>query len=172
MSHTFIRFAVRPRYFVFLLCASLLFVTYHFVPSVHTCHERLRWTYERHSKTARCSRPEFAIVCTPSSKYMKQGGAEILCRTPKHRPVKIIVGPKMESERCQAEMGWLAAYDSEKGCICDYHSVLRHGLCIMTDEACRSLLGSLAFAVNDDRGLADQCRCPDGYALGEKCDAT
>jgi len=68
-------------------------------------------------------------------------------------------------------MGWLAGYDSEKGCTCDYHSVELRGLCVMTDEVCQSLLGSLATAVADEGGFADQCRCPEGYPLGKKCDA-
>jgi hypothetical protein len=168
----FLSFRVRHRYVYFLLSASLLFVGYHFVPSVHTCHSRLHWTYEEHSTTAWCDKPEFSVVCWPGSKYSKQVGTEILCRTPNHRPIKIVVVPKVERQRCIAEMGWLAAYDSEaKDCYCDYHSVEQHGLCLMTDEACQSLKGSLAFAIDLGSGLVDQCRCPAGFAFDATCDA-
>ena len=159
----FLSFRVRHRYVYFLLSASLLFVGYHFVPSLHVCHEGVSWKYSEFYLSAHCTNPPFVVNCRKDSRYQRNYGQESLCRLKYQRLAKIVDGKKVRAEECKAQMGPLASYDSEKGCVCDFLTVEIKGICQFTDSLCRLHFGSGAYArVDSETGYARQCDCTDG----------
>jgi hypothetical protein len=142
-----------------LLAVALFFTVYFYVPTVRSCELGLTWFDNGGLLDAYCLEPVFRVPCVASSRYHRpQEEGDFLCRTWWHRPVRIIDKPKYERILCESTLGWLANYEPGRGCFCDYHSTEQHGVCVMTDEACRDLFGSGATVRIDEKlGYADQC---------------
>ncbi len=159
----FFSFRVRHRYVYYLLTASLLFVCYHFVPTLYVCHKAVSWKYSEFYLSAHCTDPLFVVDCRINSRYQRNYGEESVCRLKYQRLAKIIDGKKVRAGECQAQMGEMANYDSENGCVCDYLTVEINGTCQFTDQLCRLYFGTGAYArIDSDTGYARQCDCTDG----------
>lgn len=143
-----------------LTAIALAFVVVLFVPTTRTCRQGLKIREDQEVLHVVCPEPAFDVACMASTAYFAPNNAAVLCRTPLHRPVRILDDAKRQRDVCDSTFGWLANYDPERGCFCDYYSTLKHGVCVMTEETCRELYGSGATARNNEFGYPDQCDKP------------
>lgn len=149
------------------LLVTLLMVTYLFVPGSRTCRTDLKLHPYVGATDVECTDPAFTIRCYESSVYQRAPDrSEVVCRTWRGRPVRIVDDAKRQRGDCQNALGWLAVYEPGRGCYCDLHSEERHGLCLPTDRWCRERFGTGAVAVISPAGDKFNCGCGTGYALG------
>lgn len=156
-----------------LVAIALAFVIYFFVPTTRTCERDLKIRDDLNTMHILCADPAFDVSCRASSIYHAADNTAILCRTQMFRPVRVLDNLKRQRAVCDSTFGWLANYDPDRGCFCDYYSELRHGVCILTEETCRGLFGSGATVQVNELGYADQCACRRGnqlLAASARCD--
>ncbi len=153
-----------PPFSTRVLGLLLFFVVYFYVPTVNVCERGLQQYRDLGLTYFMCERPAFTVQCVASSQFFRGTpvAGEYLCRTWWHRPVRVVVDTIRQREICESTMGWLSDHDPDRGCYCSYYSAERHGVCVMTDEACRELFGSgaTAYVSDEDLGYPDQCARP------------
>lgn len=137
----------------------LFFVAYFYVPIPFQCDSKVITRSDSYRYWV-CLSPERATPCVNGS-ILHQGvdGTRQACRTWWHRPVVWLDGPKIEKQRCVAEMGPLADYSVSDGCYCQYQSQLIQGWCRLTDETCNASRPGATAVVSDD-GIPVGCEHP------------